>query len=352
VNESTESYYRTIKRLIKGFMIPKDVNTHSHNDPNGIEVTAVIPAYNEQKTIGSIVLGAKQHAERVIVVDDGSQDSTGQIAKLAGAQIIHHTQNQGKGAALETGLQAAEDADIVVTLDSDGQHHPQEIPQILEPIVQGRADFVNGSRYLTPKNSNRKKFGETPFYRRVGQNVLDSATNLNSKLKVTDSQSGFRAFKGNTLDKFSFHSNGYSIESEMLIEAAHAGLKIEEVPIKVSYGEKHHHKKNPLSHGFNVLMRLLHEMEFNRPLYYFTLPGIIMIIIGLILGLNYFSKYLAGITDAIFPTALAVLITILGAFIAFTGVLLHTMSRMIKNRRKKTRSLYPNPKHKKRLIER
>ena len=122
--------------------------TLSLNDLNGMMVTAVIPAYNEEKTIGSVVLEAKQHAMRVIVVDDGSQDATGKIAKLAGAQIIHHPQNQGKGAALKTGLQAAEDADIVVTLDSDGQHHPQEIPQILEPIVQGRADLVNGSRYI------------------------------------------------------------------------------------------------------------------------------------------------------------------------------------------------------------
>ena len=316
----------------------KKQHRQSFEDHNETMITAVIPAYNEQKTIGSIVLGAKQHTKRVIVVDDGSHDATAEIAELAGAHIIQHTCNQGKGAALKTGLRAAMDADVIVTLDSDGQHHPQEIPHILEPIIQGRADFVNGSRYMTIDTDNGHK---TPFYRRVGQNVLDSATNINGNgIKVTDSQSGFRAFRGNTLNNFTFRSNGYSIESEMLIEAAHAGLKIEEVPIDVSYGETHQHKKNPLSHGFGVLMKLLHEMEFHRPLYYFTIPGIIIIIIGLIVGLDFLNKYMAGITYTIVPTAIAVLTTILGTFIAFTGVLLHTLSRMIDNRQEKNDEIF------------
>ena len=292
-------------------------------------VTAVIPAYNEEKTIGSVVLETSQHVKQVIVVDDGSNDATGEIAKLAGAHLIYHPQNQGKGAALKTGFQAAEDADIVVTLDSDGQHHPQEIPQILEPIVQGRADLVNGSRYID--NNGKNNGDKTPFYRRIGQNVLDSATNLNGKMDITDSQSGFRAFRGNCLDSFSFKSNGYSIESEMLIEASKAGLKVMEVPIKVNYGEKNQHKKNPLSHGLGVLMKLLQDMEFNRPLIYFTLPGVIMISIGLILGLQFFTYYLNGIMTTLIPTTLAALITILGAFMAFTGLILHSMSRMIIN---------------------
>jgi glycosyltransferase involved in cell wall biosynthesis len=232
-------------------MDPKNMpETQTYNNHNGMMVTAIIPAYNEEKTIGSVVIGASQHANRIIVVDDGSQDATAEIAKLAGAHIIHHPQNQGKGAALKTGFQAAEDADIVVTLDSDGQHQPQEIPQILEPIIHGRADLVNGSRYMTIDGNNGK---ETPFYRRIGQNVLDSFTNINGKIDVTDSQSGFRAFSANNLDKFSFHSNDYSIESEMLIEAANAGLKIEEVPINVSYVEVHNHKQNPPPYGMGFL---------------------------------------------------------------------------------------------------
>ncbi|WP_394340423.1 glycosyltransferase family 2 protein [Methanobacterium sp. BAmetb5] len=283
-----------------------------------------MPAYNEEKTIGSVVLGTRQHVLRVIVVDDGSSDKTAEIAKLAGAEVFMHSQNMGKGAALKTGFQAARDADIILTLDSDGQHQPREIPRLLEPIIKGEADVVNGSRYL---NGNGK---ETPSYRRVGQNVLDTATNISGKnLDVTDSQSGFRAFAGHTLPVFRFRSPDYTIESEMLIEAAKAGLRIKEVEISATYGEINHHKKNPVSHGVSVLVRILQDMEFNRPLYYFTLPGVIMISIGIILSLKFFTDYLSGGSSTLLPTALAGIVAIFGSFIAFTGLILHSVSRMI-----------------------
>jgi glycosyltransferase involved in cell wall biosynthesis len=270
-----------------------------------------------------VVLGTRQHVLRVIVVDDGSTDKTGEIAKLAGAQVLVHATNQGKGASLKTGFKFAKDADIIVTLDSDGQHHPYEIPQLLEPIINGEADIVNGSRYL---NGNGE---ETPGYRRVGQNVLDTATNISGKLDVTDSQSGFRAFAGHTIPVFRFHSKGYTIESEMLIDAAKAGLRIKEVDITAIYSEKPQNKTNPIRHGLSVLVRILQDMEFNRPLYYFTLPGIVMIIIGMVLGLFFFGDYLGGTMKTLFPTTLAALLTIFGTFIAFTGLILHSVSRMI-----------------------
>ena len=184
---------------------------------------------------------------------------------------------------------------------------------------------------LDGNNGHNNNVEKTPFYRRIGQNLLDHATKINGQLDITDSQSGFRAFRGNKLDTFSFHSNNYSIESEMLIEAANSELRIEEVPINVSYKGEHQHKQNPFQHGLSVLVRLLQDMEFNRPLYYFTLPGIIMMFIGLILGANFFHLYLARIMTSLLPTTLAALITILGAFIAFTGLILHSVSRMINN---------------------
>lgn len=271
-----------------------------------------------------MVLGARQHALRVIVVDDGSQDKTAELAKLAGAKVLAHPQNMGKGAALKTGFQVAKDADIIVTMDSDGQHKVEEIPKILEPILKGEADVVNGSRYLDGNVDT-----ETPAYRRVGQNVLDTATNISGKIKVTDSQSGFRAFAGHTIPIFRFHSHDYTIESEMLIEAAKAGLRIKEVEISATYGEETHHKKNPISHGVSVLVRILQDMEFNRPLYYFTFPGLILVIVGIILGLKFFGEYLGGQMTTLIPTTLAALITILGTFMAFTGLILHSVSRMI-----------------------
>ena len=116
----------------------------------------------------------------------------------------------------------------------------------------------------------------TPKYRRVGQNVLDVATNFNGRSNVTDSQSGFRAFAGHIVPLFRFAQKGYGIESEMLIEASKAGLRIKEVEIGVRY-DVAGFKLNPVSHGVGVLFKVLKDMEFNRPLYYFTFPGVLMI---------------------------------------------------------------------------
>jgi glycosyltransferase involved in cell wall biosynthesis len=258
----------------------------------------------------------------VIVVDDGSTDKTSEIAELAGAELIKHKINKGKGKTLETGFKAAEGAEIIVTLDGDGQHRAEEIPKLLEPIIDGTADIVNGSRYLNGKEKN------TPTYRRVGQTVLDKATNINARSNITDSQSGFRAFAKYTIPAFKFKESGYGIESEMIMEASNAGFKIKEVEIGVRYdvdGSKQH----PITHGVGVLVKILQDMEYNRPLYYFTFPGIIMIIIGLLAGLLFFAQYLGGVSHSLAPTSLAALLTIFGTFIAFTGIILHSMSGMI-----------------------
>lgn len=286
------------------------------------KVTVILPAYNEEISIGSMVICSKKYADNIIVIDDGSSDRTAEIAELAGAEVKKHSTNQGKGAALKTGFEAALNSDIIVTIDSDGQHNPDDIPKLLTPIENGEADIVNGSRYI---NGNGK---ETPAYRRVGQTVLDKATNLNSGLNITDSQSGFRAFAIHTLPVFRFNSTDFGIESEMLSDAANAGLKIKEVEIGVRY-DVDNSTKGPIMHGLEVLMRILNDMEFKRPLYYFTLPGIIITIVGLILGLNFFGEYLGRTTTSLAPTILAILLTCCGGFLALTGIILDSMSRMI-----------------------
>ncbi|MGB9937108.1 MAG: glycosyltransferase family 2 protein [Methanobacterium sp.] len=285
-------------------------------------ITAIIPAYNEEISIGSIVLSVKKYVDNIIVVDDGSTDKTIEIAELAGAEVIKHINNQGKGAALKTGFKAVENSDIIITIDSDGQHNPEDIKKLIKPIIDGEADIVNGSRYLTGKNEN------TPIYRRVGQTVLDKATNLGSGLKITDTQSGFRAFAVHTLPIFRFYSSGFGIESEMLIDASKAGLKIKEVEIGVRY-DVDCSTKDPVTHGFGVLIKILNDIEFHRPLFYFTIPGFIIIIIGLILGLTFFGEYLAHKSFSLFPTVLAMLLTCGGGFLALTGIILDSMSKMI-----------------------
>jgi glycosyltransferase involved in cell wall biosynthesis len=222
-----------------------------------IKTVAILPAYNEEISIGSMVLSTQKFVDRVIVVDDGSNDNTSEIAKIAGAKVIKHLINKGKGAALKTGFKNVKDYDIIVTMDSDGQHNPMEIPKIIDPILNGKADIVNGSRYINGQDK------ETPFYRRIGQKTLDKATFLNSGINITDSQSGFRAFARHTISAFRFKSSDYSIESEMIRDVAKNGFQIKEVGIGVRY-DVNGSTKNPISHGMGVLMKILLDMGYYK----------------------------------------------------------------------------------------
>ncbi len=289
---------------------------------NYMPITVIIPALNEEISIGSMVIKTKKYANHVIVVDDGSTDNTAEIAQIAGADVIRHYKNKGKGEALKTGFHAAcqNGTKIIVTIDADGQHDPSEIPKVIEPILSREFDMVIGSRYL---NGN-----SIPLYRRFGQKILDRATNMNSGIFVTDTQSGFRAFAINTVSVFRFEKNGFSIESDMLTEAADAGLKIKEVDIGVRY-DVDCSTENPIKHGLKVLVNILQDMEFRRPLYYFTMPGMLFGTIGLGLGLTFLQDFYNGSSLRFGPTLLMILLTIIGIFLAFTGIILHSMSRLI-----------------------
>ncbi|TFH42310.1 MAG: glycosyltransferase family 2 protein, partial [ANME-2 cluster archaeon] len=137
------------------------------------DVTIILPAFNEEVSIGSMVLHARKYAGQVIVVDDGSSDRTVEVAELACADVISHPENRGKGAALKTGFQAAalNGTKVIVTMDSEGQNNPDEIPDLVLPVLSGEADIWNSSRYIDGGET------DTPAYRRIGQSVLDMATN-------------------------------------------------------------------------------------------------------------------------------------------------------------------------------
>lgn len=273
-------------------------------------------------SIGSVVLRTKCYADRVIVVDDGSSDRTAEVAELAGAEVVRHLKNMGKGVALRTGFESLNGADVIVTIDTDGQHDPSDIPRLVEPILKGEADIVNGSRYI---NGNKK---DTPLYRRLGQVVLDNVTNLDSGLNLTDTQSGFRAFAARTKDIFRFRQSGLAIESEMLADAAEAGMRIKEVEIGVRY-DVDGSSENPIAHGVRVLVKVLQDMEYKRPLYYFTVPGIIASAIGIGMGLSFLRDFYHGGSLYMGPTLLMILLTLVGSFMALTGIILHSISRMI-----------------------
>ena len=300
-------------------------NMHDDGQKPDHKIIAVLPAYNEEVAIGSVILHARKYVDHIIVIDDGSTDRTSEVARLAGAQVIRHDKNKGKGAALKTGfLEAPKNGtEVLVTMDTDGQHDPSDIPKLIAPIMAKEADMVNGSRYINKNGRN------TPFYRRIGQNILDKVTNFNTGLYITDTQSGFRAFARHTLPAFKFRSNGLAIESEMLMDAVNAGLKIKEIEIGVRY-DVGCSSEHPISHGFRVLMKVLNDMELNRPLYYFTVPGIVLAGGGIGMGLIFLKNFYNGGSLYFGPTLLMILLTLIGSFLAFTGIILHTMSRMIK----------------------
>ena len=286
-----------------------------------MRTVAVIPAFNEEVAIGSVVLLTGEHVDEVIVVDDGSTDRTAHVAEMAGARVIRHHRNMGKGAALKTGFEAA-DADVIVTLDADAQHNPAEIPKLVEPILMGEADVVNGSRYLYGRDEN------TPRYRRVGQKILDTATNISTGLEITDTQSGFRAFSSRSIPHFRFRDPGFVVESEMLTDAAEAGLRIVEVEVGVRY-DVDGSTRNPITHGVSVLLKIIGDLELKRPLYYFTLPGLIIGVTGAILSLMFIRDYITGLSVNMGPTLVAVMLTLFGTFFIFTGIILDSMRRMI-----------------------
>jgi glycosyltransferase involved in cell wall biosynthesis len=318
---ATSKDVKSYEQDVKG----SSVNSRSYIIDTGQPfVMVAIPCYNEEVAVGSIVLRALRYADTVVVIDDGSTDNTADVAKLAGAEVIAHQRNLGKGAAMKTAFSYASSGnyDILVLMDGDGQHNPEEIPKLVAPILAGEAEVVNGSRYL---NGNGKN---TPRYRRLGQLVLDKVTNVNSGLHLTDTQSGFRAFAAHTAPLFRFQTDTLSIESEMLIDASQKRLRIKEVEIGVRY-DVGQSKSHPVRHGLRVLMLVLQDMEIRRPLYYFTAPGLLFFTVGLMIGLISLQAFFNGGHLFFGPMLITTLLTLVGVFMAFTGIILHSMARLL-----------------------
>ncbi len=284
-------------------------------------VIVAIPAFNEEIAIGSMVLRSRKYADKVIVIDDGSKDRTAEIASMGGAEVIPHLNNGGKGAAIKDAFDYAkkDNADILVLIDGDGQHDPDEIPVLLAPIMKGEADMVNGSRFLI-QNRNH-----VPAYRRVGQEVLTMATNAGTHSNITDTQNGFRAFSKKTFNSFSFGQSGMAIESEMLMDAAKAELRIKEVPIDVRY-DVDSSTYNPITHGFGVLNSVLGLISQRRPLLFFGVPGAILLIAAVALCFLVLTTFNNTHAVAIGYTMIFILCTVIGTFSIFTGLMLWSIN--------------------------
>ena len=280
-----------------------------------------IPAYNEEKNIASLLIKLKKISENIIVCNDGSNDLTGKIAKELGATVIEHERNLGYGSAIKSiFLKAREiNADVLVTFDADGQHRIEDINAILEPIKNNAADIVIGSRFL---NNNQ----EIPKYREIGIKAITKLTNVTGGTKITDSQSGFRAYSKKILEEIEPKESGMGISTEILIKTQKAGFIITEVPITILYeGDTSTH--NPISHGSSVILSTLKYVAIERPLIFYGIPGIIFLLVGLAFGVWTIQIYsdegqvitniaLVGVSGVIMGTILMLTATILYSIVS------------------------------------
>lgn len=212
---------------------------------------AVIPAFNEATRIAAVVKAVHGFVDMVIVVDDGSSDDTAAKAKEAGARVIQHIENSGAGAATMTGIEAARQlhADIIITLDADEQHDPNDIPALLTPIKENRADIVFANRFGQKNN--------IPFIRRIFNGIGNVVTLVATGKWVSDSQCGYKAFGPRAARQVNLRMNGFEFCTEIVREAVHHRWRIVQVPVKVVYSEYTLAKGQSFANGVKTAFKIL-----------------------------------------------------------------------------------------------
>ena len=291
-------------------------------------IIAGIPAYNEEKTIAKVILLAQKHVDAVVVCDDGSQDLTADIAQKLGAIVIKHEENMGYGVAIRTLFEKARvlDADMLLTLDADGQHNAREIPKLLQPLLENKADIVIGSRFLQQDN-------DMPLYRRFGIKVLTKMTNgSRQKDTLTDGQCGFRAYNRKAMESLVLDEEGMGVSAEVLLKARASGLVVTEVPVEVQYRGLETSTHNPLKHGLGVISTIVRMVVEERPLIYLGIPGAALLGLGMFFGLWTLQLYTTH-RYIVTNIALAFLtFTMIGIFCVFTAITLYAILRLTKKR--------------------
>ena len=292
-----------------------------------MNITVGIPAYNEEKNIASIIVKLKKIVDTIIVCNDGSNDSTSEIAKHLGVIVIDHSKNLGYGAGIHSIFRKAREinSDVLVTIDADGQHRIEDVKKVVEPIEKGEADLIIGSRFLDTAQK------QIPEYRKIGIKLITKVTNSSLKNKITDSQSGFRAYSKNVVSKLNVSDIGMGISTEILIKSSAHGFRIAEVPITVLYdGDTSTH--NPVSHGTSVLFSTLKYTSIEHPLKFYGIPSVIFCILGLsftFLSVQYFSE-IGRINPNL--TLIAVGTILVGVILLITSILLYSLVSVVREK--------------------
>ena len=300
--------------------------SHTVEEETHKKIVLLLPAYNGEASIGSLVLLSKLHVDNVIVIDDGSIDHTAEIAKEAGAEVIIQEIKKGKCEALKAGFKAASDlgAHIVVTMDSDGQHNPIDIPMLVAPIIEGKAEMVNGSRYLNDLSKN------TPIYRRVGQTLQETTDQINPSLQITDPQSGFRAFSTSINNIFHFNAQDVTIESEMLEDARKADIRIKEIEIGTHH-DLELSAKSPIKYIRGLLRTVAEDIETNTSLYYNSVPGFALATCAFYMAFKFLQAFSGGTQNvSLGPIFLMSFLALLGMYMTLRGIIMHSIVGVIR----------------------
>ena len=292
-----------------------------------MKITVGIPAYNEEKNIAKIIVGLKKVADQILVCNDGSTDSTAEIAESLGAIVIKHPKNLGYGSAIRSiFLKSREiNAEVLVTIDADGQHKIEDVKKVIKPIVDGQADISIGSRFLEEGDN-------APKYRKLGINIITKVTNSSLSEKITDAQSGFRAYNNKVLQSLTPSDSGMGISTEILIKSSNLGLKIAEVPTEIQY-EGETSSQNPISHGTGVLISTLKYISIERPLVFYGIPSFIFFIIGLtftFFAVQYYAEIGRLNTNLILIAGGTLLI---GVVLVVTTILLYSLVSVVREGR-------------------
>jgi glycosyltransferase involved in cell wall biosynthesis len=294
-----------------------------------LKIAAGIPAFNEEKNVGSMIVELLKFVDIVIVCDDGSNDNTSMIAKKMGAIVVNHERNLGYGAGIKSLFLKARElgVDVLVTLDADGQHRPKDVLTVLEPIKKHETDIVIGSRFL---DQNQQQI---PSYRKAGIKIITKLANTTLDKTITDSQSGFRAYNSNVLSEIIPLEHGMGVSNEILIKANKKGFTISEVPIVVSYqGDTSTH--NPVSHGASVIFSTLKIISIENPFKLYGIPGSIFLAIGLfftVLTIQDFTET----KQMLLSTAIIGAATIIfGTILLMTAIILYSVVNVIRERKK------------------
>lgn len=291
-----------------------------------LNVIVGIPALDEEQTIAKIIIGARKHADQVLVVDDGSKDATALIAESLGAVVVRHERNLGYGAAVRDCFEWARKngADVLVTLDGDGQHDPANIPALVDSLRNNQADVVVGSRENRPADMSR--------FRWMGKGMLDHATQVKGGERFVDSQSGFRAYSRKAIAALGPAEQGMGAQSEILMKAQHAGMRIVEVPVTHTYKGLQTSTYSPVRQGLDVIFSVVKFISIRHPLLFYGALAAVNLAISLIFGfmtLDYYQRWGRVITNLALVT---VATGIIGFLALFTGIILFTIITVIRER--------------------